>query len=123
MMILRGTLRVLAIGVIVGVTLMSVHMVAQTASPARAFTLDNVEASGVKVWLPSAVVVHPGDQVTLTLENKLDAVHGFSIDEYGIQVVIPAGGTQEVKFTAKRGASRFYCQLHPAHLGGYVVVM
>jgi len=123
MMIQRGILRVLGISMIVGATLISVHTVAQTASPARTFTLDNVEASGVKVWLPSVVVVHPGEQVTLKLDNKLDAVHGFSIDEYGIHVVVPAGGSQEVKFTAKRGASRFYCQLHPAHLGGNVIVM
>ncbi len=123
MMSQRGILRVLGIGMIVGATLIGVHTVAQTASPARTFTLDNVEVSGVKVWLPSVVVVHPGEQVTLKLDNKLDAVHGFSIDEYGIHVVVPAGGSQEVKFTAKRGASRFYCQLHPAHLGGDVIVM
>jgi len=35
----------------------------------------------------------------------------------------PRRGTQEVKFIAKRSASRFYCQLHPAHLGGNVTVM
>ena len=123
MMIERGIVRLLGIGIIAGVTLLSVHTAAQTASPARTFTLDNVEASGVKVWLPSTVVARPGERVTLKLENKLGAVHGFSMDEYGIHVLVPGGGTQEVTFTAKRGASRFYCQLHPTHLGGDVIVM
>lgn len=123
MMIQRGILRVLGIGMIVGATLLSVHTVGQTASPVRTFTVDNVEVSGVKVWLPSVVIVHPGDRVTLKLDNKLGAVHGFSIDDYGIHALVPGAGTQEVTFTAKRGASRFYCQLHPAHLGGNVIVM
>ena len=122
-MTLRAIFRVLGVGATVGAALVSVHPAAQTASPARTVTLVNVEASGAKIWLPSSVAARPGEQVTLKLENKLDAVHGFSIDEYGIHVVVPATGMQEVTFTAKRGASRFYCQLHPAHIGGDVIVL
>lgn len=118
----RGLLRVCGIVVIVGLTVTCVYAAGSRPSP-HAFNLVNVLASGAKVWLPSAVVVRSGEQVTLKLENKLDEAHGFSIDEYGIQVVIPAKSTQQVTFTAKRGAARFYCQLHPAHVGGQVIVL
>jgi len=83
----------------------------------------NVLASGAKIWLPSAVVIHPGQQITLTLDNKLDEAHGFSIDEYGIRVVVQPKSKEKVTFTAKPGVSRFYCQLHPAHVGGQVIVL
>ena len=118
----KELLRICAIGVIVGFTVAGVQAAGSQPS-AHTFSLVNVLASGAKVWLPSAVVVRPGEQVTLKLENKLDEAHGFSIDEYGIQVIVPAKGTQQVMFTAKRGAARFYCQLHPAHIGGQVVVL
>ena len=118
----RGLLRICGIVVIVGFTMTGAHAVGSQPSP-HTFSLVNVLASGAKVWLPSAVVVRPGEHVTLKLENKLDEAHGFSIDEYGIQVVVPAKGTQQVTFTAKRGVARFYCQLHPAHIGGQMVVL
>ena len=123
MMTLRGILRVVGIGAIVGVTLVSAHTRAQTAPMVHTITLVNVEASGAKIWLPSSIVAHPGERVTLKLDNKLGAVHGFSIDDYGIHVLVPGAGTQEVTFTAKKGASRFYCHLHPAHIGGDLIVL
>ncbi len=103
--------------------LLSLSTPAQPAPATGVFSVVNVEASGAKIWLPSTVVVRPGQQVTLKLENKLDAPHGFAIDDYAIHVVIPAKGAQAVTFTAKRGlTSRFYCQLHPAHVGGQIIV-
>jgi nitrosocyanin len=97
---------------------------AHTAPAAHEFTLVNVEANGAKIWLPSTIVVHPGEKVTLKLQNKLDAAHGFALDDYGIQTVVPASGNAQVTFTARKGTtSRFYCQLHPAHIGGQVAVL
>ncbi len=114
-----------AVGLLVGLAgMLSVQRTAYTAPPAHEFTLVNVEANGVKVWLPSVVVAHPGEKVTLKLQNKLDAPHGFALDDYGIQAVLPASGNAQVTFTARKGAtSRFYCQLHPAHIGGQVAVV
>jgi nitrosocyanin len=113
------------VGLLVGFAgMLSVQRAAHTAPTGPEFTLVNVEANGVKVWLPSVIVVHPGEKVTLKLQNKLDAPHGFAIDDYGVQVVLPASGTGEVTFTARQGkTSRFYCQLHPAHVGGQVIVL
>jgi len=107
-----------------GAGLLGAQRTAHTAPAAHEFTLVNVEANGVKVWLPSVIVAHPGEKVTLKLQNKLDAPHGFAIDDYGIQAVVPASGNAQVTFTARKGTtSRFYCQLHPGHIGGQVAVL
>ena len=116
---------VVAVGLLIGFAgMLSMQRTAHTAPAAHEFTLVNVEANGVKVWLPSVIVVHPGEKVTLKLQNKLDGPHGFALDDYGIQTVLPASGNAQVTFTARKGAtSRFYCQLHPAHIGGQVAVL
>jgi hypothetical protein len=63
MMQVYRSLRTVSAGVVLGVALLfGLHMPAYTAS-AQAFMLVNVEASGA-IWLPSVIVVHPGDQVT-----------------------------------------------------------
>ncbi len=118
-------MRTLALAGLVGlVALLGLAGPAQTAPGTGVFAVVNVEVSGAKIWLPSTIVVRPGQQITLKLDNKLDAPHGFSIDDYAIQVIVPAGGTQDVTFTAKRGlTSRFYCQIHLPHIGGQIVVL
>ncbi|HKX04988.1 MAG TPA: cupredoxin domain-containing protein [Methylomirabilota bacterium] len=119
----REFVRGLAVAAIAGMILVSLHAKAQTASAGRTINMINVQLSGTNIWLPSSIVVSPGERVTLKLDNKVDAQQGFAINEYGIAVVLPAKSTQEVSFTAKKGASRFYCQLHPAHIGGNVIVL
>ena len=54
----------------------------------KKFTLISVIFDGTKVWLPSTLIVHEGDQVGLTLINKLDAPHGFKIESLGIDTVL-----------------------------------
>ena len=122
-MVSRWTLGLGGFALIGALALAGAHGPAQAAPTPRAFTMVNVLASSAKIWLPSAVVVHRGEQITLTLDNKLDEAHGFAIDEYGVQVVVQPKSTQKITFTAKPGVSRFYCQLHPAHVGGQVIVL
>jgi nitrosocyanin len=119
----RSMLRLGCVVLIGGLALAGARGAAQAAPTAGTFTMVNVLASDAKVWLPSTIVVHSGEQITLILDNKLDEAHGFAIDEYGIQVVVQPKSTQKVTFTAKPGVSRFYCQLHPAHIGGQVIVL
>jgi nitrosocyanin len=110
------------------IVLMTAMMVA-TTSPTEAvgpkkFTLINVLLDDAKIWLPSNIIVDQGDDVELTLINKLDVPHGFKIDEFGIESVIEAKSKSTVKFTAKMaGVYPYVCQLHPQHIGGQIQVL
>lgn len=75
---------------------------------------------------PDAIVVHKGDKVNITVENKSPISEGFSIDEYGVKEILKAGETKTISFTAdKPGAFTIYCQLHPRniHLNGSLNVI
>ena len=90
----------------------------------KKFTLINVVLDGTKIWLPSSLMVQQGDEVELTLINKLDAPHGFQIADFGVEEVVQPQGQTTVKFTASRpGAHSYICQLHPPHLGGQILVL
>ncbi|MDQ7859437.1 MAG: cupredoxin domain-containing protein [Armatimonadota bacterium] len=98
------------------------------AQQARSFTVvtvlsgqgDNV----ANVWLPSALIVRRGERVTLTLRNVSPADHGFAIDEARIQEIVQPGQTKTVTFSHRtEGVLRYYCHVHPAHIGGQVLVV
>ena len=59
-----------------------------TAAEPTKFTLMNVVLDGTKIWLPSSLMVHQGEDVELTLINKLDDPHGLKIAEVGIEEVV-----------------------------------
>jgi nitrosocyanin len=87
------------------------------------FTLTAVEANGTKFWLPSTIIVKKGAKVELTLVNKLDASHGFAINDLKIKEEVPAASSVKVSFTAdKVGVYSYYCQLHAPHIGGQILV-
>ena len=94
------------------------------AAESKKFTLINVLLDGTKIWLPSTLVVQQGDEVELTLINKLDEPHGFKIDAFGIEEVVQPKAQTTVKFTAaKPGPQSFVCHLHPPHVGGQMLVL
>ena len=90
-------------------------------------TLVSVEIDGAKFWLPGTVVAKKGQTVRLTLMNKIPSEpsqHGFSIAAFGVAEVINRGETKTVTFKADRtGIFPINCQLHPAHVGGQLVVL
>ena len=92
----------------------------------RSFTLVSVEADGTKFWLPSVIAVEQGDKVKLTLINNVPGAsnqHGFTIPAYNITEVVTRGVPKTVTFTAdKPGPFPYSCQLHPAHIGGSLIV-
>jgi nitrous oxide reductase len=100
------------------------------AAPATAstsnFTLVSVMIDDVKFWLPSTIVVNQGDSVKLTLKNQVpgaDVTHGFTIPAYNIAEVVTRGVPKTITFVAdKPGVFPYYCQLHPAHVGGQLIV-
>jgi plastocyanin len=92
----------------------------------RSFTLVSVEVDGTKFWLPSVIAVEQGDKVKLTLINNVPGAenkHGFTIPAYNITEVVTRGVPTKVSFVAdKPGPFPYSCQLHPAHIGGSLIV-
>lgn len=100
---------------------------ASVVAEEREFTVVNIEFEGTKVWVPGTLVVNAGDTVKVKLINNVKTdpnVHGFAIPSHKVAVVVPRGEPQEVQFKAeKAGIFPINCQLHPAHVGGQLVVL
>ncbi len=92
----------------------------------RSFTVVSVEVDGTKFWLPSAIAVEQGDKVKLTLINNVPGAsnqHGFTIPAYNVTEVVTRGTPKTITFVAdKPGVFPYSCQLHPAHVGGSLIV-
>ena len=75
---------------------------------------------------PPVLRVNQGDRVTL-LVQATDVVHGVYLDDYGIDVRVEPGISQQVEFVADRtGKFRYRCSvacgtLHPFMIGELVV--
>jgi len=99
---------------------------AATDSSEKSFTLVSVMIDDVKFWLPSTIVVDQGDKVKLTLKNQVPGAenqHGFTITGYNITQIVTRGVPTTVSFVAdKAGVFPYSCQLHPAHIGGQLIV-
>ena len=94
------------------------------AAEPKKFTLINVVLDGTKIWLPSSLMVHQGDEVELTLINKLEDPYGFKIEDVGIEEVVQPKAQTTVKFTASQpGAHSYICHIHPPHIGGQILVL
>ena len=111
---------------VLGVSLLlGVAISAQAAE--RSFTVVNIEYEGSKVFVPATLVVHQGDHVKIKVVNNIKSdpnQHGFAIPDYKIEKVVTRGESQEVEFDANEaGIFPIKCQLHPAHVGGELVVL
>ena len=94
------------------------------ADELKKFTLINVLLDGTKIWLPSSLMVQQGDEVELTLINKLEEPHGFKIEAFGVEEVVQPKAQMTVQFTASQpGVHSYLCHLHPPHLGGQMLVL
>ena len=115
---------VLAIGFLAAVSVFSTG--ARADEKVDQFTVINVEYEGSKIWLPSTLVVHKGDKVKIKLIINVKAdpnQHGYSIAAFNVAAVVTRGEPKEIEFVAdKAGVFPITCQLHPAHIGGQLVV-
>ncbi len=74
-------------------------------------------------FAPATATVDKSDGVTFKVGNQTTTQHGFSIEGYDVQEVVPPGQTVEVKITAGKGGTfKIYCQLHPTHQPATLVV-
>ena len=98
--------------------------VGQVSAEERKFTLVNDALNGTKLWYPPSLTVHQGDNVVLTLINKLEDPHGFNLEDFGIKEVVQPKAQTTVEFTAaKTGVHDFGCHMHSPHLGGQLLVL
>jgi nitrosocyanin len=88
-------------------------------------TVDGKPGPGVKQWLPGTIVVKKGDDVELTLINNVPSgEHGFFIPDFKVTKVVGKEKKEVVTFKAdKDGLFPMKCHLHPAHVGGQLLVM
>lgn len=91
----------------------------------RSITLVNYETDGVKQWLPGTIIVKKGDDVEITLINNVPSgVHGFFIPDFNVRKDVKKGVKEVLTFKAdKEGLFSMKCHLHPAHVGGQLLVM
>lgn len=91
----------------------------------RQITLVNYETDGVKQWLPGTIIVKKGDDVEITLINNVPSgIHGFFIPDFDVRKEVKKGAKEVVTFKAtKDGLFAMKCHLHPAHVGGQLLVL
>jgi nitrosocyanin len=112
----------LTIALITGASLSSTTASAETLS----VNVVAVEVAGTKFWLPSTIIAKKGDTVKIHAISKVPGqnnVHGFAIDQFKIQAVVTEK-PMDLEFVAdKAGIFPIRCHLHPAHIGGQLLVM
>ena len=102
---------------------------AGTPFAGREFKSVNIEVKGNKIWTPSTFIVKKGEKVRITLINTAPSgVHAFAIEGIpGTEASVDnkeGANTKVVEFTAgKAGLFRVYCPMHPAHIGGQLLVL
>ena len=92
----------------------------------RNFSVANIEYKGSKMWIPGTLIAKKGETVKIKLVNNTPSgKHGFAIDAVGVKTeVAPDGQPVMVEFkAAEAGLFPIYCQLHPAHIGGQLLVL
>jgi heme/copper-type cytochrome/quinol oxidase subunit 2 len=119
--------RIVRFTFLVGLALGVTAGIARAEDATMSFTVVNIEYEGSKVWTPGTLVVKKGTLVKIKLVNKVPSdpnQHGFAIPAYNIAEVVTRGEDKSIEFKAdKDGVFPIICQLHPAHVGGELVVL
>lgn len=89
----------------------------------RVINVVNEVINGKTRYSPAVFIVKLGEKVQFKIFNTTDQPHGFSIDEFKVQqTLIPKENTFEF-IADKAGLFDVYCQYHPAHLRGQILVL
>jgi nitrosocyanin len=120
-------MRRLSLALLVASGLLAAPSAVRADAPTMSFTVVNIEYEGTKVWTPGTLVVKKGTLVKVRLINNVPTdpnQHGFAIPAFNVAAVVTRGTPETVEFTAdKEGVFPITCQLHPAHVGGELVVL
>ncbi len=119
--------RTLAAAVALATSIVMTCGAAHAKATTRSFTIVNIDYEGSKIWVPSTLVVNEGDTVSIKLINNVPGdpnQHGFAVPALNVQVVVTRGTPETVELIAKKaGVYDIKCHLHPAHVGGQLVVL
>jgi hypothetical protein len=110
--------------------------------------LNAVEFGGQKVWYPPTSILNlvsgatggrAGRPVLLKITNNMDKEHGFDLSadsafaaptSMHIKIVLAPGETKyigipmsDLTYVTSNNLLIYKCQLHPAHLGGQLLIM
>ncbi len=97
----------------------------QAANRIQNFEVVAVEISGTKFWLPSTLIVKKGDIIKIHAVSKIGGknnIHGYAIDEFKVEQLIDDKGKDFEFVASKTGTFPIRCHLHPAHIGGQLLV-
>ena len=78
-------------------------------------------------YTPQKLTANLGDNIKIVAVNKDSVKHGFTIDEYGIKIIIDPGKSETIEFRAnKAGTFNYYSQVYsitcPAFGNGKLIV-
>ena len=92
-------------------------------SPEETLSISAASVAGGAGFTPAELTVDKDDNVTLAVGNTTSAVHGFSIEGYGIRQEIAPGTPTEISFKSRKpGTFKIFCQLHETHQIATLVV-
>ncbi len=95
-----------------------------TFADMRKVTLVTYEIEGTKQWVPGTIAGYEDEELELTLINKAKGNHGFMIPSHGVTEVVKKGEKKIVKVKLKKnGIYPMKCHLHPAHIGGQLIIL
>jgi len=98
--------------------------VSKSAKPVMVIDVVNEEINGKKRYSPSVFIVKLGQKVQFKIFNALDMQHGFSIDAFKVKGDLGPKKDNIIEFTPnKLGLFQVYCQYHPGHLKGQLLVV
>jgi plastocyanin len=90
----------------------------------REFLMSSDAVEGSNRFHPATLHAFDGDAVVLRVTNRTGIVHGFTVAGLGIQDTLEPGESKEYRIeAAPAGLYRYYCHLHPGHIGGQLVVL
>ena len=93
-------------------------------SDVRKITLVNYEIDGTKQWIPGNIAGYEEEELEITLINKAKGPHGFMIPSHDVTEVVKKGEKKTIKVKLKKeGIYPMKCHLHPAHIGGQLIIL
>jgi plastocyanin len=112
--------------VLAGIALFQPGAAGQVPSPAtetREFALSSDLVAESNRYHPATIVAFQGDDLVLHVTNRGEIDHGFKIDALDIEEILAPGDARDFTVSGvDAGVYRFYCHLHPGHIGGQLIV-